>query len=123
MVMPRLIKATHWSIVSIAILSTEICRAGVFLTALGQLNSVFPLKIEGARSCRWKMMHFFTSWSPQITQNYLLKAANACLTSTCNSDSCVLLTLNSTISLSRGVLSAQFWLPVSDWLFTDRLYW
>ncbi|KRX99471.1 hypothetical protein T4E_11394 [Trichinella pseudospiralis] len=88
----------------------------------GQLNSVFPLKIEGARSCRWKMMHFFTSWSPQITQNYLLKAANACLTSTCNSDSCVLLTLNSTISLSRGVLSAQFWLPVSDWLFTDRLY-
>ncbi|KRY92850.1 hypothetical protein T4D_11615 [Trichinella pseudospiralis] len=89
----------------------------------GQLNSVFSLKIEGARSCRWKMMHFFTSWSPQITQNYLLKAANACLTSTCNSDSCVLLTLNSTISLSRGVLSAQFWLPVSDWLFTDRLYW
>ncbi|KRZ18575.1 hypothetical protein T11_17531 [Trichinella zimbabwensis] len=46
-------------------------------------------------------MHLFTSWSPQITQNHLRKAANVCLTPTFNSDSCVLLTVNSTISPSR----------------------
>ncbi|KRZ79889.1 hypothetical protein T10_9222 [Trichinella papuae] len=47
-------------------------------------------------------MHLFTSWSPQITQNHLRKAANVCLTPTFNSDSCILLTVNSTISPSRG---------------------